>query len=160
MQTQKPPRQDYIDRSRFQDDGNDGASSPIELVEKSYNLPALPWTDAVLTDENSRRFYCFNLLADGGVPKASGSNIRFIQPRFDFFLGKFLRNIADGWLILAIVTQEYIKDYRFGVLCIHSKHNSIGETCAEDNASSPPPRSNFLAFRHPDIRTKASCARL
>ncbi len=54
---------------------------------KSYDLPVLPRTDATLTDKNSRRFCCFNLLSNGGVPEASGSDIRFIQPRFDILLG-------------------------------------------------------------------------
>jgi hypothetical protein len=49
----------------------------------------IPWpgTDTVLTNKNSRRFYCFNLLSDGGVPETSGSDIGFIQPRFNILRG-------------------------------------------------------------------------
>ena len=72
---------------RCEDHRNDGASSPIELIEKSYDLPVLPRTDTVLTNKNSRRFYCFNLLSDVSVPEGSGSDIRFIQPRFNILLG-------------------------------------------------------------------------
>ena len=89
-----------------------GASPPIELIEKGYDLPALPRTDAVLTNKNSRRFYCFNSLSNGGVPEASGSDIRFIQPRFDILLGQLLRYLADDCLVLAVVAQEDIKDFR------------------------------------------------
>ena len=64
MKTRKRPRQDWLGMSRCQDHRNDGASPPIELIEKSYDLPILPRTDTVLTNKNSRRFYCFNLLSD------------------------------------------------------------------------------------------------
>jgi hypothetical protein len=68
---------------RCKDHRNDGTSPPIELVKKSYDLPILPRTDTVLANENSRRFYCFNLLSDGCVPEASGPDIRFIKPGFE-----------------------------------------------------------------------------
>jgi len=87
MKPRKAPRQDWFLRSRCQDNRNDGASSPIELVKKSYDLSVLPRTNTVLTNTNSRRFYCFNLLAYGGVPEASRSDICFIQLRFNIFLG-------------------------------------------------------------------------
>ena len=78
MKTHKRPRQAGLRMIRCQDNRNDGASSPIELIEKSDDLPVLPGTDTVLTNKNSRRFYCFNLLSNGSVPEASRSDIRFI----------------------------------------------------------------------------------
>ena len=86
MMTQKPPRYVYLGGSRCEN-RNDGASSPIEPIEKSDDLPVLPGADTVLTNKNSRRFYRFNLLSNGSVPEASGSDIRLIQPRFDILLG-------------------------------------------------------------------------
>jgi hypothetical protein len=46
------------------------------LVEKSDDLSVLPRTDTVLTNENSRRFNCFNLLSDSVMPGASADDIR------------------------------------------------------------------------------------
>lgn len=86
---------------------------------RDYNLPALPRSDTMLTDKNSSRFYCFNLLADGDVPEAPGSNVRFIQPRFNLFLGQFLCYLANRRLVLAVVAQEDIKDLGLGVLPVH-----------------------------------------
>src|SRR6516225_743564 len=100
---------------------NDAASSPIEPIEKSYDFPALPRTDTVLTNKSSRRFYCFNLLSDGGVPENPALNIGFIQPWLDAFLDQLLRYFADGWLVLAVVAQEDIKDFSFGVLLAHQR---------------------------------------
>ena len=66
----------------------------------------------MLTNKNGSRFCCFDLLPNGSVPGASGSNILFIQPRFDIFLGELLCNLTDDWLVLAVVAQEDIKDFR------------------------------------------------
>jgi hypothetical protein len=72
----------------------------------------------------------FDLLSNGGVPEASGFNVRFIQPRFDIFLGKLLCDIADRRLVLAVVAQEDIKDFGFGVLPVHANSVLYGKNLA------------------------------
>ena len=121
MKTFKRPRQGYIGRSRCQNHGNDEAFSPIEFVKKGYDLPALPRTNTVLTNKNSRRFYCFNLLSDFVVPKDPRFNIRLVQPRPDILFGKLLRNLLNGWLVFVVVAEEDIKVFRFGVLSVHTE---------------------------------------
>src|SRR6516164_1211906 len=121
MKTCERPRQDWFLRSRCQNHRNDRAPSPIELVQKSYDFSVLPRTNTVLTNTNCRRFYCFNLLSDGGVPEASGSDIRFIQPSFNVLLRQPLRDLTNSRLVFAVVAQENIKDFSFGVLRDHTE---------------------------------------
>jgi hypothetical protein len=134
MKTLQRPRQSYwLGRIRCQNHWNDKASSVIELLEKSYNLPFLPRTDTVLTNKNGRRFYSFNLLSNAGVPKASASDILFIQPRFNILLGQLLRDLEDSWFVLAIVAHEHVKNFHFAVLSVQV--NSIGETSVDDKST-------------------------
>jgi hypothetical protein len=51
------------------------------------------------------------LFSDGSGPVVRWSDILFIQPRVDPLVDQLLRNIANGWLVLAVVAQEDIKDF-------------------------------------------------
>ena len=116
----KGPRHDRWIGIRCQDHWNDRTTSPVGLVEKSYDLPGLPLTNPVGAEENSRSFYSFNLLPNYVVPVASGSDVRFIQPRIDVFPSELLRDLANSWLVLAVVAQEDIKDLGLKVLPVHA----------------------------------------
>ena len=121
MKILKRPRQLRRCLGRSQDHRNDRTSPLHELVKKSLNLLALPGTEPTLAHKNRCRFYTFDLLSKRRLPGGSGSDFLFIQPRFDAFLDQLLRDLADGWLVLAIVAQEDIKDFRFGVLSVHTE---------------------------------------
>ena len=53
-----------------------------------------------------------------------------------FFSYQLLRDLANGWLVLAVVAQEYIKDFRFGVFCVHRESILSGEISVEDKPTS------------------------
>jgi hypothetical protein len=55
------------------------------------------------------------------VPETSGFEVRFIRPRLDILLGELLRDLTYGGLVHVIVMQENIKDFRVGVLCVHTR---------------------------------------
>jgi hypothetical protein len=42
----------------------------------------------------------------------------YVKPRLDALLDQLLSDLADGWLVLAIVAQEHIKDFSVGA--VHS----------------------------------------
>jgi hypothetical protein len=121
MKTLKGPRHDNRLGIRREYHRNNGASSFIGLVEKSNDLPGLPPTDPMRTKKNTRCFYRLNLLSDDAVPEIRRSYIGFIQEGLYVFLGQLLRDLTDGWLVLAVVAQEDIKDFRFGVLSVHTE---------------------------------------
>ena len=61
------------------------------------------------------------LLSERNLPRGSRPDFIFIQPWLDAFLDQHLSDLADGWLVLIIVAQKHIKDFRFGVLSIHTE---------------------------------------
>ena len=62
----------------------------------------------------------FYLLSKRRLPQGSRPDFLFIQPWLDILRGQLLRDLTDGWLVLAVVAQEDIKDFRFGALCVHT----------------------------------------
>jgi hypothetical protein len=61
------------------------------------------------------------------LPEGSRSDFPFIQPWLDTFLDQLLTDSANGWLVLAVVAQEDIKDFRFGHLCAHPEAILYGQ---------------------------------
>jgi len=55
------------------------------------------------------------------LPGGSGSDFPLIQPWLDAFPNQLLRDLADGWFVLAIVAHKDIKDLRSGVLSAHTE---------------------------------------
>jgi len=67
------------------------------------------------------RFYTFYLFTNRRLPRSSKWDFPFIQPWLNAFLDQLLRDLADGRLVVTVVAQEYIKDFRFGVLSVHTE---------------------------------------
>jgi hypothetical protein len=74
-------------------------------------------------------------------------------------------DLTDGWLVLAIVAQEHIEEFRHGVMSVHPRGNSIEETPIKDNSTSSPHLNNLpvkfelgikcpLGLRWPLIRAR------
>ncbi len=106
---------------RSQDCRNDRTFPLHELVEKGLNLLVLPGANTAIAHKNRCRFYAFYLLSKRRLPGGSGLNLFFIQPRFDAFADQRPTDLTNGWLVLAIVAQKHIKDFRFGVLSVHTE---------------------------------------
>jgi hypothetical protein len=51
----------------------------------------------------------------------------YVQPRLDPFLDELSRDLANSWLVLAVVAQEDIKDLGLGVLPAHANAVSSGK---------------------------------
>jgi hypothetical protein len=103
----------------IQDDRNHRTFPLDELVEKSLNLGPLPRANATFSHKDRGRFYHFYLLFKRRLPRGSRPDFHFIQPGLDAFLDQLLPDLANGGLVLAVVAQEDIKDFRFGLLCVH-----------------------------------------
>ena len=54
------------------------------------------------------------------LPRATGWDLLYVKPWLDAFLDQLLRDLANGWLVLAVVAQEDIKDLGLGVLPVHA----------------------------------------
>jgi hypothetical protein len=67
----------------------------------------------------------FDFLSKRRLPRGSWSDFLFVEPWFDAFLGQLLPDHANRWLVLAVVAQEDIKDFLFGVLYVHTNGNLI-----------------------------------
>ena len=65
--------------------------------------------------------YTFYLFTNRRLPRSSKWDFPFIQPWLNAFLDQLLRDLADGRLVVTVVAQEYIKDFRFGVLSVHTE---------------------------------------
>ena len=115
------PRQLRGCTNRTQDGRNYGTFPLHELAEKRLNLLVLPGANATISDENRCRLYAVDLLSKRRLPGSPGLNLLFIQPRFDAFADQPPTDLADGWLVLAVVAHEHIKDFRFGIMCVHKE---------------------------------------
>jgi hypothetical protein len=82
-----------------------------------------------------------------------------IQPRFDFFLGKFLRDIGDHRLVLAVVPQNDIKDFGFGDFCVHPEAILYGKHASETNQLRRLRISTSSPIGHRDIEPKRPAPR-
>ena len=113
-----------------QDRRNDGTFPPHKLAEEGLNLLILPWANTTIADKNRSRIYIFDLLSERRLPRRSGADLFFIQPWFDLFLSQLPRDLANSWLVLAVVAQEDVKDFALGVLGVHTEplfRSIIGE---------------------------------
>ena len=80
----------------------------------------LPRAETPIAHKDRCRFYTFDLLSERRLPRTSRHDFVFIEPWFDAFLDQLLRDLANGWLVLAVVAQEDIKDLGLGVLPVHA----------------------------------------
>lgn len=103
---------------RTQDGRNNGTFPLHELAEKRLNLLVLPGADTPVTDKNRCRLYAVDLLSEFRLPRGTGRDLLYVKPRLDALLDQLLSDLADGWLVLAIVAQEHIKDFSVGA--VHS----------------------------------------
>jgi hypothetical protein len=121
MKIRQRPRQLRRGFSGGQDHRNDGTLPHHELAENRLNLLILPGAKATFPHKHRGGFDPFDLLAKRRLPRSSRPDLLLIQPGPDVVLGQLPRDLANGGLVLAVVAQEDIKDFHFGVLCVHTK---------------------------------------
>ena len=92
----------------------------------------------------------FDFLSKRRLPRGSWSDFLFVEPWFDAFLGQLLPDHANRWLVLAVVAQEDIKDFPFGVLYVHTNGNLISLKPAR------PPLNHSEVQRQDDIGNGAA----
>ena len=94
------------------------------------NLLVLPGADTAVTDKNRCRFYALDLLSKFSLPRATGKDLLYVKPWLDAFLDQLLRDLANSWLVLAVVAQEDIKDLGLGVSPVHANGVLYGKNLA------------------------------
>jgi hypothetical protein len=119
MKILQRPRQLWRCLRQGQTYRNDGAFALHELVQKCLNLLILPRAKAPVAHKNRCRFYIFILSSKRRLPRRTRPDLVVVRPRLDGHFDQLLGDLTDGWLILAAVTQEYVKNFRLGVLSIH-----------------------------------------
>ena len=74
------------------------------------------------TKENSRRFYCLNLLSDDAVcQEVRRSDFDFIQEGLDVLLGQLLARCRGRLACPRCYGTETHQDFHIGVLCVHAE---------------------------------------
>jgi hypothetical protein len=119
----------------------------------------LPRSETPIAHKDRCRFYTFDLPSQRRLPRTSRHDFVFIEPWFDAFLDQLLRYLANGWLVLAVVTQEDIKDLGLGVLHVHANAcspsfskfllESIRQTLLPCEANVAHPKRGFMLWAAP-----------